>query len=66
MVTAESWKDFQAGPFIEDWGFADGDTTVVVKSRGRHGPSTIQRFSLKTGQFIGSTKGSAPFAEVPD
>ena len=66
MVSNERWMDFQAGPFINDWNFADHDSTVIVKSRGRHGPSVIQRFSLKTGKLVDSTKGSSLYSETPD
>ena len=66
MVATDRWLDFQAGPFIEDWLFSERDTTVIVRSRGRHGPSTIQRFSLTTGKLIDSTKGSDHYADTPD
>jgi hypothetical protein len=67
MVSARRWEDFRAAlPFIEKWGFADHDTTVIVKSRGRHGPSLIQRFSLKTGKLVDSTNGSARYSETPE
>lgn len=66
MASTERWIDFRAGPFIEDWLFADQDATVIVRSRGRHGPSTIQRFSLKTGDLLDATKGSALYSETPD
>jgi len=66
MVSSERWIDFQAGPFIEDWGFAEHDSTIIVKSRGRHGPSMIHRFSLETGKLLDSTKGSDPYKDTPD
>ena len=66
MISSEHWLDFQAGPFIEDWRFADHKATVIVRSRGRHGPSRIQRFSLTTGKGLDSTKGSARYSETPD
>jgi len=69
MCTSQDWKDFQADPnfpFIEDWGFANEVTDVIVKSRGRHGPSLIQRFSLTTGELIDSTKGSDFYANTPE
>jgi hypothetical protein len=65
MLTTDRWKDFAAGPFIENWDFADGDTTVIVKSRGRHGPSNIRRFSLKTGELLDATSGSDSYADTP-
>lgn len=66
MVTSSQWKDFQAGPFIEDWMFADNDTSVIVRSRARHGPSSIHKFSLKTGDLIDHTKGSERYADTPE
>ncbi|GEP45921.1 hypothetical protein BGE01nite_52120 [Brevifollis gellanilyticus] len=66
MISPEQWKDVKTDLFIEDWGFADGDTTVILKTRGRHGPSYIQRFLLKTGELLNETKGSGPHAATPD
>jgi hypothetical protein len=66
MVSSSEWKDFQAGPFIEDWQFVDHDTAVIVRSRGRHGPSHIYKFSLKTGMLVDHTKGSESNADTPD
>jgi hypothetical protein len=36
-------------PFIEQWGFSQDGRHVVVKSRGAHGPATIQLFAIKNG-----------------
>lgn len=35
--------------FIENWGFAADGRHFVVKSRGAHGPATIQLFGFKGG-----------------
>lgn len=35
--------------FIEQWGFSQDSRHVVVKSRGAHGPATIQLFAIKDG-----------------
>lgn len=66
MVTTTKWKDFKVGSFIEDWNFADRDSTVIVKSRGRHGPSQIHKFSLKTGKLIAQAKGSERYVDTPE
>ncbi len=66
MVSPNQWKDFEARPYIEDWGFADHDKTVIVKSRGRHGPCHIYKFSLTTGQLIDHARGSEYYANTPD
>jgi hypothetical protein len=66
MLTNSRWQDFQAGPFIRDWDFAEGDTSVIVISAGRHGPGIIQRFSLKTGKLTGGVKESASSEEMPE
>ncbi|PYL09372.1 MAG: hypothetical protein DME34_02850 [Verrucomicrobia bacterium] len=47
-------KDFRHGPFIEDWGFADDDSAVVIKSRGRHGPARYIKYALLSGKVIES------------
>ena len=36
-------------PFIEQWGFSEDGRYIVVKSRGAHGPATIQLFAVKDG-----------------
>jgi hypothetical protein len=61
-------KDFQAysnGPFIEEWGFADDDAAVVIKSRGRHGPAYYMKYNLRTGQVIDTAGISPPYDRLP-
>ena len=63
-----SIKDFQAypnGPFIEEWGFADADSAVVIKSRGRRGPAYYIKHSLRTGRVIESVEVSTPHDRLP-
>ena len=42
-------------PNIEDWGFADNDTAVVIKPRGRHGPAFCIKCAIATGKVTGKT-----------
>ena len=42
-------------PFIEDWGFSDAGTFVIIKSRGAHGPAFVQRFRISDGSAQGRT-----------
>ncbi len=65
MLSPDHWRDFQAGPFIEDWSFADHDTTIAIKSRGRHGPAVYHQYSLSTGKLIAAAKDITPFAQLP-
>jgi len=61
-------KDFEAypnGPFIEEWAFADDDSAVVIKSRGRHGPAYYVKYSLRTGELIESVGISTPKEQLP-
>lgn len=44
--------------FIEDWRFGTGDT-VVVKSRGRHGPAIVQVFELTSSHCSGRIVANA-------
>jgi len=60
-----SVKDFRHGPFIEDWAFADSDSAVIIKSRGRHGPAHYIKYSLRTGQVIDSVGLSTPYDRMP-
>jgi len=36
-------------PFIEQWGFTEDGRHFVVKSRGAHGPASVQLFAFKPG-----------------
>jgi hypothetical protein len=58
-------KDFQHGPFIEEWAFVDSDSAVVIKSRGRHGPATYIKYSLSTGKVIDAVGRSATYDSMP-
>jgi hypothetical protein len=60
-------KDFEAaanGPFIEKWDFADNDSAVIIKSRGRHGPAYYGKYSLRTGKLTESV-GIVPNDQLP-
>jgi len=50
--------------FIEDWWFTDGDATVVIKSRGRHGPAYYVKYDIRTSKALGSASGFNP--ELPE
>jgi len=61
-------KDFEAalnGPFIEEWAFADNDSAIIIKSRGRHGPAYYVKYSLRTGELIESVGISTPNDRLP-
>jgi len=58
-------KDFQHGPFIEEWAFVDSDSAVVIKSRGRHGPAHYVKYSLRTGAVLGAVGLSTPYEQMP-
>src|SRR5438045_3605095 len=58
-------QDFQHGPFIEEWAFADSDSAVIIKSRGRHGPAHYIKYDLRTGQVIDSVGLSTPYDRMP-
>jgi hypothetical protein len=40
-----------AAPNVEQHHFLNGTSQIVVKSRGNHGPATVQLFDTKTGQL---------------
>jgi hypothetical protein len=41
-------------PFINGWDFADGDSCVIVLSRGPHGPGHFEKFRIKDGNSLGA------------
>ena len=45
---------------IEDWAFLDEGKTVVVKSRGFHGPANLYRAIIATGKVTASHKAVDP------
>ena len=40
-----------ASPDVENYSFINGDSQIVVKSRGRHGPATVELFDVRTGSL---------------
>jgi hypothetical protein len=36
-------------PNVENWKLINGNTEIVIKSRGDHGPAAVERFDTKTG-----------------
>jgi hypothetical protein len=58
-------KDFQHGPFIDEWAFVDSDSAVAIKSRGRHGLAHYIKYSLRTGAVLGSVGLSTPYEQMP-
>jgi hypothetical protein len=53
-------RDFAADftyPFIEAWDFTNHDATVVIKSRGLHGPADYDEYDLASGKLIGHAHG---------
>jgi len=58
--------------FIEGWEFTKDGEYLVIKSRGAHGPATIELFSLRNGSVAASVQAyeknlpdwAAPFADA--
>jgi len=44
---------YTASPNVENTRFINGQQQIVVKSRGNHGPATVQLFDTRTGQQEG-------------
>ena len=45
-----------ASPNIEQTRFISEQNQIVVKSRGNHGPATVQLFNSRTGRQLGTVK----------
>lgn len=45
-----------ASPFVEQTRFIEEQNKIVVKSRGRHGPATVELFDARTGRREGTVK----------
>ena len=61
-------KEFQPnayGPFIEQWGLADYDQAVVIKSRGHHGPAVFIKYDIARSREIGRLDGYIPYDKMP-
>lgn len=52
-------------PFIDLWDFTDNDTCVVIRSRGPHGPSTLQKYRVATAKLLDSYSGSVGSPTIP-
>jgi hypothetical protein len=63
--TTRDFRAYPNGPFIEEWAFANNDSAVVIKSRGRHGPAYYVKYSLHTGELIESVGISTPKEQLP-
>lgn len=58
--------------FIEGWDFTKNGERLVIKSRGTHGPATIELFSLRNGLAMEAVQAyeknlpdwAAPFADA--
>jgi hypothetical protein len=46
-------------PKVEDWKLVNGNTEIVVKSRGDHGPAAVEIFDTRTGILKGKTMSNA-------
>ena len=44
-------------PYIEKWGFANQDTSVVIKARAAHGSADYLEYDLKSGKLVDHAHG---------
>jgi hypothetical protein len=55
------YKEFASGsldqPFIQEWGFADNGASLIIKSRGHHGPQYLIKYKIKNGDVLGRVDG---------
>jgi hypothetical protein len=60
-------KGFEAYPYIEQWGFADDDSAVIIKARGGHAdaPAYYVKYSLGTGKLLESVDFCTPYDQLP-
>jgi hypothetical protein len=62
-----SAKEFKPNVlFIVEWGFANNNSEVVIKSMAHHGPSSFIKYEIKTGRVTGEVQGYHPSEELPD
>ena len=53
-------------PNVENWKLINGNTEIVIKSRGNHGPAAVERFDTKTGVLKDKIMASAIQDGRPD
>jgi hypothetical protein len=53
-------------PFIEEWKFSTDGATVIIKSRGRHGPALYEEFDVESGQSLTHAGGGARGDALPE
>ncbi len=63
--TTEFRPNPNGGPFIEEWGFVDHDSGIVIKSRGFHGPASFIRYDLASGRATARQDGYIEYEKMP-
>jgi hypothetical protein len=53
-------------PNVENWKLVNGNTEIVVKSRGDRGPAAVELFDTRTGILKGKTMSNAIVDGEPD
>ena len=53
-------------PNVENWKLINGNTEIVIKSRGNQGPAAVERFDTKTGILKDKIMASAIQDGRPD
>lgn len=50
----KEFSPFDGNVSIEEWRFADNDTAIIMRSMGRHGPSSYVKYEISSGRVIDS------------
>jgi hypothetical protein len=61
-------KDFAAasyGQYIEEWGFTDGEASIFIKSRWRHGPASFIKYDIASGKVNRKVELRTPYHGLP-
>lgn len=60
-------KEFEPNaPFIQNWGFGDNDSAIVIKSMYGHGPSYFIKYDLASGTEIARIDQHPVSGELPE
>jgi hypothetical protein len=52
--------------FIEKWGFADDDSSVIMADMNYHGPMSFIKYDVRSGRVLGAIQGYVEHDKLPE
>jgi hypothetical protein len=61
----KEFKPHPEAPFIQEWGFADNGSSIVIQSMQHHGPPYYIKYDIKSGRSTGTVNQYLPYDKLP-